>query len=764
MRKSLILLLATALPLAAQRGDKADHHSMDPVVPESEIPPAPVRPVEDAMETFEVESGFVIEPVAAEPLVEMPVCLDFDSAGRMWVCEMLGYMPDIDGKGESRPQGRLTVLEDLNGDGRVDQRTVFLDDLLLPRAISVWEDGILFLDQDRLCWIGRDGLKPVGEVELVDPGFASGGNVEHKPNGLLYNLDNWLYNAKCDKRIRRYGDTWRIESTTFRGQWGIARDDFGRLYHNHNSTFLYGESLGPDLLQGNRGVRFRVREWNQLGSKRVFPIRVTPGINRAYIDRANGYDSNMLDPRTHKLINCTAAAGMTVYRGTNFPESWYGTAFVTESSVNLVKAIRIADEDGRLSGEQVLDDREFLASTDERFRPVNAYTAPDGSLYVLDMYHGIIQHRTFMTSYLREQTLSRGLDKPGRGLGRIYRIRSRSGELEPSVDISSLEGLDLVRMLMHENSWHRETAQRVIVQRRDPELLPHLATLVERGQGVGRIQAVWTLEGLGALQASHLEAPLTQGEPKVRVSALWAASRLSSPELAKLEPILLREDFPVEARPYLARLLGQIASDRSLAALAELLEDHGRQEFVRQTAVAGLDGNERRFLDQLGNEGDRDLRNWLEQGARGEKKREGPSLQGAALASFERGGKLYHGEAACFGCHGPDGSGLDDLGPPLDGSEWVTGDSERLAKIMLHGMIGPVTVAGETYNPPAAMPGLSFNEMMTDQKLADIATYVRNEWSNKADPLSEEWFAEQRAATADRAGQPYTAEELNAGE
>jgi glucose/arabinose dehydrogenase len=416
MRPHTLLALAIGtLPLAAQQGDKKEHENMDPVVPEKDIPPAPVLPVEEALKSFKIAPGFVIEPVATEPLVEKPVCLDFDSAGRMWVCEMRGYMPDIDGKGESEPLGRISVLEDSDGDGKVDKQTVFLEKIMLPRAVAVYGDGVLYIDEHGLYWQKRDGLKAVGEPVAIDANFAQGGNVEHKPNGLMPNLDNYLYLAKSEKRIKRVGDKWEIEPTAFRGQWGIARDDYGRLYHNHNSAFMFGESLVPNLLTANPAVKFKYNDTNTLGNNRTWPIRVTPGVNRGYLTKERGYNEQTLDPRTHKLINCTAAAGLVVYRGTNFPKDWYGSGFVTESSVNLLKAIKITEKDGKQGGSHPLGEKEFLASTDERFRPVNVYTAPDGSLYLLDMYHGIIQHKTFQTTYLRNQHLSRGLDKPGLG-------------------------------------------------------------------------------------------------------------------------------------------------------------------------------------------------------------------------------------------------------------------------------------------------------------------------------------------------------------
>jgi mono/diheme cytochrome c family protein/glucose/arabinose dehydrogenase len=763
MRLQLLLTASLCvLPLAAQQGDRKEHGNMAPVVPENEIPPSPVLPVDKALESFQVAPGFVIEAVATEPLVEKPVCLDFDPAGRIWVCEMRGYMPDIDGKGEKVPEGRISVLEDRDGDGKVDQRTVFLDKVLLPRALAVYDDGVLFLDEHKLLWAKRDGLKAVGKVEVIDGDFNGGGNVEHKPNGLLPNLDNWLYLAKSDKRIRRVDGTWKIEPTFFRGQWGIARDDWGRLYHNHNSAFLFGESLAPNLLTGNPAVKPKYQDGNPLGSNRTWPIRVTPAINRAYMAKSNGYREQTLDPKTHKLVNCTAAAGITVYRGTNFPADWYGHGFATESAANLVKAVRITEKDGKQSGSHPLGEKEFLASTDERFRPVNAYNAPDGSLYLVDMYHGIIQHKTYQTSYLRQQHLARGLDKPGFGHGRIYRIRSTSGKLEPKTDIGALRGLDLVKMLMHPNAWHRETAQRVLVERMDPATVPFLAKLAAAGKPVARVHAIWTLEGMKRLQADHLADALQSTDPKLQSAALWASTTLDAAERAKLASRLVSlQPAAPEAAPYLARALGPIGSPEALAALAKLLARQPAARFVREAAISGLHGHESDFKP-LANPQDKALVAWLDQGASkaSAKAPQGPALKGAELESWKRGKALYVGEAVCFSCHGPDGSGVQALGPPLDNSEWVTGKPEILIKILLHGMTGPVTVDGQTYTPSADMPALGMNPMFTDQKLADVSTYIRNEWANKAPAVGAAEVGRVRETTKDRSGRPWTAPEL----
>jgi glucose/arabinose dehydrogenase/mono/diheme cytochrome c family protein len=757
---SALLLLTAALP--AQQGDREGHDNMAPVVPADLVPPAPVLSPDDAMKSFEIAEGFSIAPFATEPMIEKPVALDYDPAGRLWVCEMIGYMLDIDGTGEDKPHGRITVLEDTDKDGRADKRTVFLDKIHLPRAVAVYPDGLLFADQSSLKFIKRDGLKPVGEATVAVKSYIQDGNVEHRANGLVRSLDNWLYNAKSSLRIRRDGDKWIVEPTLFRGQWGVAFDDSGRIYHNHNSQFLMGDTFVPNLLEGNPSVNTKVSSTNNLGSNTPFPIRVTPGVNRAYMQKSNGYDSNTLDPETHKLLSCTGASGMAIYRGTNFPEEWRGTGLITEPSINIVKAIGVKEDGLRLTGEHIYKDKEWLASTDERFRPVNIYNAPDGSIHILDMYHGIIQHKAYVTSYLRKHYTSLGLDGPGKGHGRIYRITAKGGKVEPVPDMDTLSSTELVKLLIHPNGWHRDMAQRVLGTREADNatiaMLEKLASM--KGQTLGSIHALWTLEGMGKLTATPVAAALSSDDEKLRIAALWITPSLPHPELLKLEKALLAFSASDEITTvYLARALGPIATDDAFAKLNGLV-NAAKNDYVKAAAFSGLAHREAAFKTALGDKlTDKKLAGWIE--AAGKKKGPtGPSLEGEALASFERGKALFHGEAACFGCHAPDGAGVTSLGPPLDESEWVTGKEEIFAKILLHGMTGPITVNGVKYETPAEMPALSANPMFTDAKIADIMTYTRNAWSNKASPVTADLIGKLRKETASRSGRPYTEKEL----
>lgn len=754
---ALSVFLVSAPLLFSQQGNRSGHDNMDSVVPENLIPEAPVLSVTDALKTFKLPEGFVIEPVAVEPLVDTPVAITFDSKGRIWVCEMRGYMTDIDGSEEGEPMGRIVILSDSNGDGQVDKREVFLDKLLLPRAIAIVKGGILFADQSKLYFVKRDDNKAIGEPEIVDNNYSQGGNVEHKANGLLQARDNWIYNAKSSSRYKLIGDKWVEERTSFRGQWGISQDDYGRLYHNSNSIWLEGDQLMPNLLNGNPAAKINTYTATRLGNNRVYPSRVTPGVNRGYIAKSNGYGENTLDPKTHKLIHCTSACGPVIYRGSNFPEEMYGWSFACESSVNLVKAIKIEEKDGFLKGSHPYEESEFLTSTDERFRPVNLFNAPDGSLYLVDMYHGIIQHKTYMTTYLREQTLDRGLEKNSLGHGRIYRIRYTKNKLNSSEDLSKADTLSLAKNLGNQNAWQRDTAQRLLIEQADPEASDLVRKWLTHDNRLAKIHAMWTLEGLGTLSAADLLPALQNSDEHLITSATYASLSLLGTERAKLVPAFIALPDTQAVLPYKARALASIKTTESHNALAELLEKHGKKKFVREAAISGLKKTAAHFAE-LHPSDDKNFKTWIENTLKGLQKEADPKtyLSGDHLASHLRGKELYQGIAGCVGCHGMDGTGLPNLGPTLDASDWVTGDHERLVKILLHGLSGPIIINGKTFTPLAFMPGLAQNTSISDENLADIVTYARSAWSNRADAISKDEVSKIRKDTADRDGKVYT--------
>ncbi|MBI4663897.1 MAG: dehydrogenase [Verrucomicrobia bacterium] len=454
-------------------------------------PPSPALSPEEALKTFQLPDGFRIELAASDPMVQDPIAIAFDEDGRLWVVEMRGFMPTIDRDGELDETGRISLLEDADQDGRFEKATVFVDKLVLPRAVAALNGGILFVSASKLWFADdKDADGKADRTVLVDPNYG-GGNLEHAPNGLMRALDNWVYNAKSQYRYRLVDGLWIKQRTEFRGQWGIAQDNYGRLVYNVNYSQLLGDVAPPNYMGRNShhktaaGLNLAIST-----NQQVFPIRMNTAVNR-------GYRTNILD-RTGRLREFASSCSPLIYRGDNLPEEFQGNAFVCDPSANLIKRNIVFNQGLALTSKFAYENSEFLASTDERFRPVNVFNGPDGALWIVDMYRGIVQHGAFMTSYLRRESLERGLDKPI-NLGRIYRVVTLDKTPEKSPKLSRESDAWLVQRLSHPNGWIRDAAQRLLVERRGRSVVPELVQVALNDPNhLGRIHALWTLEGLFA--------------------------------------------------------------------------------------------------------------------------------------------------------------------------------------------------------------------------------------------------------------------------
>jgi mono/diheme cytochrome c family protein/glucose/arabinose dehydrogenase len=487
-----------------------------------ERPPSPVRSPEQAQRAFRVANGFRVELVAAEPLVVDPVAMDWDDQGRLYVVEMRGFMPDIEGRGEDRPVGRVVLLEDVDHDGRMDTSRVFLDGLVLPRAVAVLPEGVLIGEPPHL-WRCRDTSgdgKCDERVRLGD--YATGStNVEHAENGLLPGLDGWLYNAKSERRLRLRGDRIEEERTPFRGQWGLAQDDEGLLYHNHNSAFLYADRFpGEYLLRQELASMRRTR--SGLGvhlseDEQVWGVRVAPGLNRAYARGTLRSDGRQAGP--------TGVSGLVIQRGDQFGPEFVGDAFVPESAGAAVAHFALRSEAGRLVADHRLHPdpdwarREFLASSDERFRPVDVKVGPDGAIWVIDMYRGVIQHAEYVSEHLRDYVARHDLADPG-ATGRIWRIVREDRPLSRTPPALSTEA-DLLAGLDHPNGWVRDRAARALVARATDGTAETLRR-VSLETAPGRLQALWVLHALSGMDDASFRRGLEDPDPRVRRVALRA--------------------------------------------------------------------------------------------------------------------------------------------------------------------------------------------------------------------------------------------------
>lgn len=721
---------------------------------------SPVVSPEASLDLMQVADGFEVKLVAAEPLVSTPIALTFDYNGRMWVVEMDGYMPDTVGTGEDIPNGKIVILEDTNKDGVADERKVFLDSLVLPRAICLIDGGILVAEPPSLWYYEINGDEP-GKRTLVDADYAVGGNVEHQPNGLLRAMDNWIYNAKSSKRYRKVGNEWVIEPTHFRGQWGITQDNYGRLYYNTNSENLLGDYFAPGFGATNKHQR-GVAGFNEkiIADNKVYPIRPTPGVNRGYME-------GILDDSL-RLVNFTAASGPVVYRGGLFGEEYEGNVFVAEPSANLIKR-NILDENGYVTGgKQAYQEKEFVASVDERFRPVSLYNAPDGALYIVDMYRGIIQHKTYLTTYLKNQIGHRELTQP-LGYGRIYRIvpENKKAELVKLPEDPS----QLVKLLGHANGWVRDNAQQMLIDRNLTQAVPALRQAAKAtDKPLLAMHALWTLEGLGALQTEEVLALLKEPIWPIRMQALSVMpSVINQTNYKKFVPALeqLVASNDTLAAPYVAYIANSIQlydKAASSGLLQKVVKKFPSNKYVADAVISNLFDREEVFQKEIAGilpdtslVVNRRLQRVITQTNNAKANRSPEAL----LKEFPKGAAMF--ATSCQTCHGADGNGVKSLAPPLNQSEWVTGDKDKLIAIVLYGLTGPVRVNGHLYKAPEIngdMPGIGYDKDLKNEDVAQLLSYIRKSWRNDADKVTAEEVKKVRQNLQDRQ-KAFTVEELS---
>ncbi|MGB1662634.1 MAG: DUF7133 domain-containing protein, partial [Planctomycetota bacterium] len=605
----LILLLIWAFPNTGegQNGDRKGE-----VQQENwrrwNVPEAPVLSPEEALASFQIAPGFRIELAASEPSVVDPVAMAWDEDGRLWVVEMRSYMPDVDGNGETDPVGQIGVLEDLNGDGFYETRHTFLDRLINPRAISIVEGGVLIGEPPNL-WYCQDfdgDYRCDRRTRVSHYGTDDPDHVEHTDNGLVRALDNWIYNSKSSRKFRFdlvEGKPHLIDApTAFRGQWGIVQDDLGRLHYNHNSTWILADPLPTELLLANPWCGKTIGQPARAGRTVIpdpstWPVRINPGINR-------GYQSPMLRA-DGRLKRNTAASGVAILRSDRWGPDWNGRAFVPEAAGNLVAAFEVQENGTELQGRQMVwehpeyGQQAFLASTDERFRPVDAKLGPDGHLYIIDMYRGIIQHRQFVTSYLRKQIEERGLAEPV-GLGRIWRVVPEKNDSSPAdtvADLSNLQSIEgQVTALSDSNGWIRDTAQRLLVESASPAIVPLLKPVLgdEEAFLAGRVHSLRTLAGLGQLNSADLNTVLSSSSPELRRIGCQVLAELTTPDSdwQNCIPALItpqRGESRIDTMHRVIALSAMKENEIALTGLFSILRDHGDSPHVRLAALSQWD-------------------------------------------------------------------------------------------------------------------------------------------------------------------------------
>ena len=697
------------------------------------VPPAPVLSAEEEAKTFKLAPGFRAELVACEPMVQCPIFFEFDPDGRIWVIEYQGYMRDIQGSGEGDPICRLVVLEDEDGDGRADKSTVFLDKLVMPRSFAFVKGGILLQEPPKL-WFCEDtdgDLKCDKRREVGSMGVA--GNPQHTANGLRYGIDNWLHCADWPHRYQWKDGKLIDELTPHRGQFGVSFDETGRFISCYENSAMHLDLLPAEAIVRHPQIATLVKKAGRTGlgvnvnvakqAQEVFPIRVTPAVTLGGLElRDDG-----------RLRTYTIVSGTCFNDGDQFPDMMRGCVFVPDSAGHLVGTLKLTSGIHPAASRYFPPEQELMASTDERFRPVNARMGPDGALYLADMYHGIIEHVIFMVPWLTKQIEERKLHE-GNDRGRIWRVVHKDKPLRARPKLSKATNEQLVNTLNHDNGWQRLAAQRLLVER---EHVPPL----QQPTALGRLHALWAQHGLGKLDLTHLA-----NDPDARVraaAARWLPSLANDPdEQVRLQAALSLNGDIVAGTDLLLK------NDSELFRVAVLSSLAGKEvELLKSLIAASASEATLRFVSKL-----------IEAASStppATPKKPSRTFTSAEQKRLDHGSTLY--QTTCGLCHMINGFGIPNLAPPLSESPWAIGDVETLIRIALQGLQGPIQVDDQTWN--LVMPGQAENPSLDDAALADVLSYIRNAFCNDASFISPDQVAKIRAVTKDR-HLPWTVEEL----
>jgi mono/diheme cytochrome c family protein len=720
-------------------------------------PPITAKTAEEQAKTFVLPPGYRMELVLSDPDVDTPAVIEFDGNGRMYVAEFITYMPDIEGTGQREPKSRISRWEDTNGDGTYDKRTVFADQLVLPRAVLPLDNDSILTNETasddviKLTDTNGDGVADRREVFYSGVGIGRDGNLEHEQSGFVWGLDNWIYSTYNSFRFR-WTPTGIIREATGsnNGQWGLAQDDDGKMWF-----VCAGCERGPVNFQVpiHYGA-FRIADEYEPDFDIVWPISGVADVQGGMFRVRSPIGT---------VNHATATGGPDIVRGHRVPEDLVGDLLFTEPVGRLIRRAEIVKTEGLTQLRNVYPRSEFILSTDPLFRPVNMRTAPDGTVYIADMYRGIIQEGqwTGPGSYLRLKIQQYQLDKVIHH-GRIWRLRfdgtpefpgTPAGPAavaipgQPAVPAIELDRTQprmlretpaqLVAHLSHPNGWWRDTAQRLLVLKQDKSVVPALRNLVNGSNLLGRFHALWTLEGLGALDASLVREQMKDANPRMRVQAIRA-----SESLYKHGDKSFAEDYLASTK--------DADPDVALQAILTInvLKAGDAPAIIRAT----MDANTSRGVQEIGK--------LLLAPPTGRGGRGTAGLSADLQDLLTRGATSY--AETCFACHGSDGRGTPMagappgtmMGPPLSGSPRVQGHRDYMIKVLLHGLTGPL--AGKTYTQVMLPMGTQ-----KDDWIAAVASHVRNDFGNTGTFVTAADVARVRAATSARK-LPWTVAELEA--
>jgi putative membrane-bound dehydrogenase-like protein len=574
----------------------------------------------DAQLSFVTAEDVRIELVAAEPLVASPCALAFDQKGQLFVAENRGY-PNT----EKPPQGVVALLEDTDGDGRMDKRHVYADGLTYPNGVLAWRGGVIVTCAPDVLFLkdtDGDGRADLRRVLLT--GFETSKSTQLRVNAPTLGPDGWIYLAaglaggmitcpehperaglKMTADVRFHPDTLEVEHVDGKSQFGMAFDDLGRRFICMNRLPVQHVVLSSKMLARNPQLAFSetVQDCNERSVKtglkgggdgvKLFPI-----------------SSNITTADSH-AGSFSAACGIHIWQGEALGIDYRGSAFSCDPTGNLVHVDQLTLSDATFVAKPLfaarharshdpqprLTDREFVASRDDWFRPVFLAPGPDGGLYIADMYRKVIEH----PDYLPEEVRKRTDFESGKTMGRIWRVMSKkSAKVATVQEFDSANVSALVRAMDSPTGWAQNTASRLLFERRDPATVEALrAALLQNASSFVQYRRVRMLDALGAVDDARLAELLQARDVDVTRAAIeLAVGRVPAGSAARQALFNLN---PRSNGVWFTHLLalGGVDDWRAYAQFAEWSKLRGQDRWVRAAILSGIAGREEEFLTAL---------------------------------------------------------------------------------------------------------------------------------------------------------------------
>ena len=563
----------------------------------------------EAVETFRLPEGFHIELAAAEPDVVDPVAMSFDADGRLYVVEMRDYPYSPE------PKGRIKRLEDTDGDGRFETSTVFAEGLSLPNGVTAWKDGVLVTAAPDILYLAdTDGDGIADQKTVVLTGFAAT-NPQLRANGPLYGIDNWIYVAytRVPNPVRfakefgdrggpiRFPDRPDAQSIEVRGQDVRFRPAQGTV-----------EAVAGNSQYGNAfdawGDRFTV--WNNDHLRHVVVQQscaarnrylANPAVMKSVSDHENAAALFQITIKPEYIHDSqhgrfTSASGISVYTGGLYPAGYEHTSFTCDPVHNIVHRDILVPDGPTFTAKRAREGAEFLGSTDSWFRPVFTTTGPDGSLYVVDYHRPVVEHPEYAPKEILHQIQ---FDPPAQA-GRIYRVVYDGAKPYERPNLTKASTAELVGYLTHPNGWWRTTAQRLLVDRGDASAIPALqAAAQQTDSALGRLHALWTLDGLGGLDESFVLNALHDPVANIREHALRLAEKYLADDQLRKQAHLLAKDDSAKVQLQAACVLGRYSGPSDQQALEQLLVENVESPWFRTAALSAAADNADTWFEKL---------------------------------------------------------------------------------------------------------------------------------------------------------------------